>query len=522
MNLSHAITLTCALAGAAPAGAQCLLEAPDKVIADDARMSARLGTDIDIDGDVMVVGAWADSALGSEAGAAYVFRVVEGEWRQEQRLMPDDPKDFANFGNSVAISGDRILVGAPEWDKSLAGGGILRKVGKVYVFEYDGLEWVQTATLEASTQAIFDEFGESVDLDGDRAIVGAFMADDACFGEPDPFKLQNCNSGAAYIFEFDGAGWVERAKLLASDIEQCDKFGNKVAIQGDVAVVAAANEGTGSVAGSCDPLAGPGQVYVFRFDGDVWSEEAILNPAGGRIFRRFGEDVAISGERILVGAQGDDAIAPSGGAAYIYRADPGPEPWALEQKIQGSDTQLGDFIGASVALDGDICAISANFDDYDGFMNAGSGYVFLFDGAQWIERARVRPFDPASQDFWGHSIALGAGRLAVGSISDDHVVADAGSAYIFTGMDDCNANGALDACDIATGVSRDDDGDGIPDECQGCYADCDGSGALDFFDFLCFQNQFGAGDPAADCDGSGTLDFFDFLCFQNAFATGCP
>jgi len=56
----------------------------------------------------------------------------------------------------------------------------------------------------------------------------------------------------------------------------------------------------------------------------------------------------------------------------------------------------------------------------------------------------------------------------------------------------------------------------------GCYADCDESGDLDFFDFLCFQNAFAAGEPYADCDESGDLDFFDFLCFQNAFAAGCP
>jgi hypothetical protein len=60
----------------------------------------------------------------------------------------------------------------------------------------------------------------------------------------------------------------------------------------------------------------------------------------------------------------------------------------------------------------------------------------------------------------------------------------------------------------------------MPD--AGCYADCDGSGELDFFDFLCFQNLFAAGDPRADCDESGELDFFDVLCFQNAFAAGCP
>ncbi len=55
-----------------------------------------------------------------------------------------------------------------------------------------------------------------------------------------------------------------------------------------------------------------------------------------------------------------------------------------------------------------------------------------------------------------------------------------------------------------------------------CYADCDESGGLDFFDFLCFQNAFAAGEPYADCDESGDLDFFDFLCYQNAFAAGCP
>jgi hypothetical protein len=57
--------------------------------------------------------------------------------------------------------------------------------------------------------------------------------------------------------------------------------------------------------------------------------------------------------------------------------------------------------------------------------------------------------------------------------------------------------------------------------CETCYPDCDASGILDFFDFLCFQNLFGAADPRADCDGSGALDLFDFLCFQNEFAAGC-
>ena len=89
---------------------------------------------------------------------------------------------------------------------------------------------------------------------------------------------------------------------------------------------------------------------------------------------------------------------------------------------------------------------------------------------------------------------------------------------------DCNFNQIPDECDILNGFSKDVNMNGKPDECEGaiCYADCDGSGSLDFFDFLCFQNAFANGSTYADCDASGSLDFFDFLCYQNAFAAGCP
>ena len=68
---------------------------------------------------------------------------------------------------------------------------------------------------------------------------------------------------------------------------------------------------------------------------------------------------------------------------------------------------------------------------------------------------------------------------------------------------------------------RDINGDGVPDSCEGCYPDCDHSGSLDLFDFLCFQNHYVPKDPYADCDGSGEFDLFDYLCFTNAFIAGC-
>ncbi len=85
---------------------------------------------------------------------------------------------------------------------------------------------------------------------------------------------------------------------------------------------------------------------------------------------------------------------------------------------------------------------------------------------------------------------------------------------------DCNGNGQPDSCDIASGHSKDVDKNGVPDECE-CRADCDGSGVLDLFDFLCFTNAFNGGEPFGDCDASGAFDLFDFLCFTNAFNAGC-
>ncbi len=86
---------------------------------------------------------------------------------------------------------------------------------------------------------------------------------------------------------------------------------------------------------------------------------------------------------------------------------------------------------------------------------------------------------------------------------------------------DCNRNQVPDGCDIASGFSRDHNGNGRPDECE-CYADCDGNGARNVADYICFQTEFALGDPYADCDGNGVRNVNDYICFQTKFALGCP
>ncbi len=149
------------------------------------------------------------------------------------------------------------------------------------------------------------------------------------------------------------------------------------------------------------------------------------------------------------------------------------------------------------------------------------------DGGVYVSTSHVHPLAPTGE------LHLTNARIynyhpVTGNLIRAFVLGNDTGLYFPSGFDfypgdhtDCNLNFTPDNCDIASGLSQDRNGNGVPDECE-CYADCDGSGGLDFFDFLCFQNLFAAGDPGADCDGSGGLDFFDFLCFQNAFAGGCP
>ncbi|MFG0286481.1 MAG: SBBP repeat-containing protein [Phycisphaerales bacterium JB039] len=142
---------------------------------------------------------------------------------------------------------------------------------------------------------------------------------------------------------------------------------------------------------------------------------------------------------------------------------------------------------------------------------AGSAYVAGAYGPSWGYEGAVvmqlAKYGPSGDQIWLETPALGARDSSASSV----IIDSAGNLFI---------SGSADRLFGVPGAGR---LDALVARLQpACYADCDGSGALDFFDFLCFQDAFALADPYADCDGTGALDFFDFLCFQNAFAAGCP
>ena len=203
-------------------------------------------------------------------------------------LLAADGLAFDEFGTAVAISGEVLVVGAPRHDQNGSSAG----AAYVYRFDVNGSgTWAQEAKLLPADVQAGDRFGLSVAVDGNVIVVGSYRDDD-----------NGNNSGAAYVFRYEGSRWLEESKLLASDGASADYFGYSVAIDGNVAVAGAyRDDDNGSRSGSA---------YVFRFNDDSggWLQEAKLIASDGTAFDEFGRVVAVTADRILTGAPAADAV----------------------------------------------------------------------------------------------------------------------------------------------------------------------------------------------------------------------
>ena len=263
-----------------------------KITASDGAADDLFGGSVAISGDYAVVGAHYDDDAGSDSGSAYIFKRDGTAWTEQTKITASDAAG-GYFGYSVAISGDYAVVGAYGDDD--AG----YDSGSAYIFWYNGTAWTEQAKITASDGAAHDDFGTSVAISADYAVVGAWEDDDAGSG-----------SGSAYIFKRYGTEWTEQAKITASDSAAGDYFGRSVAISCDYAVVGAClDDGAGLNSGSA---------YIFKRYGTEWTEQAKITASDSAAGDWFGKSVAISGDYAVVGAYGDDDAGSGSGSAYIY------------------------------------------------------------------------------------------------------------------------------------------------------------------------------------------------------------
>ncbi len=360
------------------------------------------------------------------------------------RLSPGDaqPSDF--FGWSVAADGDTIVVGSPG--ESGGHGDPLPGAGAAYVFERDlgkSGSWVETARLIASDAQAFDGFATSITIHGNTIVVGA-PDEDGGAGDPQP------GAGAAYVFERDLGGpgnWVQMAKLVASDPQPFDAFGNAVSIHGDTIAVGAYLED----GGPGDPLTDAGAVYVFERDQGGpgnWGQSARLADQSLMDFVQFGMSISIHGDTIAVGAPFHNIFpgpplgwAQAGLVLIFERNQGGPGNWGEAAGVIAGDFQEDDHFGMSVSLQGDTMVAGAPHEDGgpgDPLLSAGAAYVFERDEGgpgNWGQTVRLSASDAQANDAFAAALGISGDILVVGASGEDggpnDPAPDAGAAYVF-------------------------------------------------------------------------------------------
>ena len=352
-----------------------------KLLASDGAATDIFGHSVSISGNTGLVGALQDDPSGLNSGSAYVFVRSEGVWTEQAKLVASDGAASDFFGYSASLSGDTALVGATGDDDNGSFSG------SAYVFVRSGGAWVEQAKLLPMDGKTGDEFGFSVSLSADTALVGAKEANPS-----------GPESGAAYVFVRSGGRWTEQAKLVASDGAAGDRFGQAVSLSPGTALVGAWLDD--------DNGADSGSAYIFVESGGVWTEQSKLLPMDGEAEDGFGHSVSLSGSSTLVGAPEDDDNGPEAGAAYAFASStlklsvvgncPGPVSVTIEGAPPNSEVGTvaaannNGFTKGGLLCNGTVFEIGEPFQlpplwikvDENG---SGSGKTTLQDDRCWIE-----------------------------------------------------------------------------------------------------------------------------------------
>ena len=376
-----------------------------KLTAPDAGHGDEFSRAVAVQGNIAVIGAPSQATLGFGTGAAYVYEKTTTGWQLQQKLMAHDASAASFFGVSVAIDGDRIVVGA--FGDQNAG----NFAGAAYVFVRAGTKWTPEAKLTGSENSAVDQFGISVAIKGDRIVCGAF-------GNSDPNQSE---VGSAYVFRRINGLWLEEQELTASDAASGARFALSVTMNDDTIVVGADGD---SELGFFS-----GAAYVFTHDGSNWIQQQKLHAQDARESASFGFHLAMDGDTLVIGAVQDEVGAHTLGAAYIFsRRSHG---WLQDRKLVAKDTNAFDGFGLRVAVSGDTIVVGSP-NDSDVVFRGGAAYVYKRNGQSgWSLHEKVFASDAAKDDIFGIAVAVSGNTVLVGAIGRSDVALGAGAAYIY-------------------------------------------------------------------------------------------
>ena len=328
-----------------------------KITASDGATYDYFGSSVAAGNDKIVVGAHEDDDNGSNSGSAYVYDL---DGTNQVKITASDGASNDEFGTSVAVGSDQIVIGAPYDDPSGSNSG------SAYIYDLDGTNEVK---ITPSVGYNSEYYGSSVAVGDEKVVVGVPRG-----WSQNPGWI--FNAGLVYIYDLDGTNEV---KITPSDSSQGMQFGKSVAV-GNNKIVGGTNINS---------------VYVYDLDG---TNEVKITPSDGAIEDYFGVSVAVGNDKIVVGAPEDDDDGSASGAVYVYDLD-----GTNEVKITASDGASYDNFGSSVAVKGDKIVVGAYRDD-DNYSSSGSVYVYDLDGTNEV---KITASDGGTSDEFGRRVAIG-------------------------------------------------------------------------------------------------------------------
>jgi hypothetical protein len=492
------------------------------------------GWSVAVSGDTVVVGAPAEASNATGvngnqsdnsapfSGAAYVFVRTAGIWSQQAYLKASNAgaSGFRNpnidqFGISVAVSGDTVVVGAYVESSNATGvdgdqsDNSAFSSGAAYVFSRTAGLWSQQAYLKASNTEAGDSFGYSVAISGDTVVVGAYAESSNATGvNGNQSDNSTPSSGATYVFVRSGGVWSQQAYLKASNTDAGDLFGIAVAISADTVVVEAPGESSNATGvngnQSDNSASSSGAAYVFVRSGGVWSQQAYLKASNSAASDSFGTSPAVSADTVVVGAPGEasnaagvngnqsDNSAPGAGAAYVFVRSAGL--WSQEAYLKASNTGAGDAFGGSLALAGDTVVVGApgeasNATGVNGNQSdnsapfSGAAYVFVRSAGVWSQQAYLKASNTEAGDYFGGSLTISGDTVVIGARNEasnatglngnqsDNSASLSGAVYVFTGAGvTISPNVVIDGCDSGVPNHVFDEGATFNDKIADCAA----------------------------------------------------
>jgi hypothetical protein len=415
------------------------------------------------------------------------------EWTNEAYVKAPNSNELDYFGNSVAISGDTIVVGArieSSNQTTITNGTTASsdnsayEAGAAYVFRRTGNNWVNEAYLKAPNAEENDFFGYSVSISGDTIVVGAVAEDSNQTTITNGTITVNGtgadDSGSAYVFRRTGNTWTNEAYLKAPNAEGGDSFGVSVTISGDTIVVGATGEASnqttitnGNTTSGNNSSTISGAAYVFRRTGNIWTNEAYLKAPNADADDFFGSSVSISGDTIAVGSPNEDSnqttitngttassdnSSSDSGAVYVFKRN--RTTWTNEAYLKAPNAGPWDWFGYSISISGDTVVVGAHREastqttitngstasSNNLAIYTGAAYIFRRTDSTWISEAYIKAPNSDYNDHFGYSVNISGERIVVGAILEsssqttitngtlsslNNFATDSGAAYVF-------------------------------------------------------------------------------------------